>query len=300
MRSHDDRLDHRSAVASSDRTLQSRGRVVHRIVAVTVGVYLLQLLTLRNGGSLVSDWLAIERDLVLRYGHVWRLVTYAFCHSEHTLTHITFNMIALYFLGRVVARTIGDREFLWFYLTGAAFSGIVQLCAMAVFPTDGVNWVLGASGAISAAFMVFAMYYPRMKLYFFGILPVEARWLLAFAVMVDSLGFLGLAPSVFVPSGANVGHAAHLGGLMFGFLYFRWNMNLTRWWDQFAGRMKSTPLQSRTNLRVFNPGTQPEADLSERVDDILARISVHGEAGLSERERRILNQASEQLRGSRS
>lgn len=277
--------------------LASGHSVVYQLIAATVVVFLLQLMTRRieTNDSLVLNWLAMERDHVLSMGQIWRLVTYAFVHSEHSLTHIAFNMLALYFLGRIVARTIGNREFLWFYLTSAFCAGMVQLCTMAINPTGEEDWVLGASGAVSAVFMLFAMYYPRMKLYFFGVLPIEARWLLAFAVTVDTLGFLGMAPSLFVPSGARVGHAAHLGGLMFGFLYFSGNMHLTRWWDDFAGRLPQKKASQNT-LRVYNPDTQPEVNYSDRIDDILAKISLKGEASLSERERRMLNQASEHFR----
>lgn len=274
--------------------------MVAKIVLVTVGVFLLQLLTQRpQADSLAFDWLAIERDLVFSYGQIWRLLTYAFIHSETQLLHIGCNMLGLYFLGRIVSQTLGEREFLWVYLTSAVFSGIVQASSMAIFRTPGQDWALGASGAVCAVFVLFALHYPRMKLYFFGVLPIEARWLLAVAVAWDGLGFLGLVPSLFVGDGAKVGHAAHLGGLAFGFLYFQWNMNLCRWWDQFAGRMSETP-KSRSNLKVYNPGSQPEVDYATKVDDILAKITAHGEASLTDRERRMLTQASEHLKGTRS
>ncbi|MDG1897035.1 MAG: rhomboid family intramembrane serine protease [Fuerstiella sp.] len=274
--------------------------MVAKIVLVTIGVFLLQLLTQRSqAGSLAFDWLAIERDLVFSYGQVWRLLTYAFIHSETQLLHIGCNMLGLFFLGRIVSQSIGEREFLWVYLTSAAFSGMVQASSMAIFRTPGQDWALGASGAVCAVFVLFALHYPRMKLYFFGILPIEARWLLAVAVAWDGLGFLGLVPSLFVGDGAKVGHAAHLGGLAFGFLYFQWNMNLTRWWDHFTGRLTAAP-KFGANLKVYNPGSQPEVDYSAKIDNILAKISADGEASLTDRERRILKQASEHLKSTRS
>lgn len=273
---------------------------VTKLIFVTVGIFLLQMVTSRaNHDSLVFEWLAIERDLVFQYGHIWRLLTYAFCHSESNLMHIVCNMIALFFLGRIVAIKIGDREFLWVYLSAAVFSGLVQVCSMAIYRSPGQDWVLGASGAVCAVFVLFTMHYPKLNLYIFGILPVQARWLLAIAVIYDGLGFLGLVPSVFVGDGAKIGHAAHLGGLIFGFLYFQWNMNLTGWWDKVAGRPKTEVKSTTVSLRVYNPEVQPEVNYSDKVDDILAKISRHGEASLTERERRILTQASEHLNSTR-
>lgn len=275
--------------------------IVVKLILATVGVFLLQLLTMQPGGtedSLVFNWLGAERNLILKYGQVWRLLTYAFCHSETHLTHIVCNMVALFFLGRLVARTLGEREFLWMYLAAAFFAGIVQVCAMALSGGEGPQWTLGASGAVSAVFVWFAMHYPRLKLYIFGIVPVEARVLLMVAVAYDTIGFLGLVPSIFLPEGASVGHAAHLGGVIFGFLYFRWDMNLTRWWDDFAGRARKLDLP-KTNLRVYNPGIQPEIDDSDKIDDILAKISREGESSLTARERRILVNASDHMKNSR-
>lgn len=273
--------------------------VVSKLIIVTAAIYLLQLFTQRaDGSSLAAEWLALERDLVFQSGQIWRLLTYAFCHSEVHLMHIACNMLALFFLGRIVAQTLGQREFLWVYLVAAVFSGIVQVSALAIFPTSEATWVLGASGAVSAVFMLFTLHYPRLRLFLFGLIPIEARWLLAVMLAYDGLGFLGLMPSVFVSSGAGVGHAAHLGGLMFGWLYFRWHMNLTSWWDRIAGRVRTAELP-RHSLKIYNPETQPDVDYAGKVDDILSKISREGEASLTHRERRILTQASEHLKSTR-
>lgn len=293
-------IQNRQFMGENNQAKSQKWSVVAKIVAVTVGVFALQVLTKKPGDadSLVFQWLAAERDLILSSGQVWRLLTYAFCHSESSLLHITFNMLALFFLGRVVAHTIGDREFLWMYLTAAIFAGMLQVCAMALSGHTGQDWALGASGAVSAVFVVFAMHYPKLKLYLFGVLPVQAGILLGLVVGYDALGFFGLVPSFLVPAGAKVGHAAHLGGMVFGFLYFRMDMRITRWWDVFAKRAKQVELP-KSDLRVFNPVDQPEVNYSERIDDILEKIHREGEGSLSDRERRILTQASEHMKSSR-
>lgn len=293
-------LYNRNYMGQSPQQTSQRWSIVTRLIALNAVVFVLQLLTRRplEQDSLVFQWLAIERDLVLSSGQFWRLLTYAFCHSEQTLLHITFNMLALFFLGRVVAHTIGEREFLWMYLTSAVFAGMLQVCAMALSNNFRPDWALGASGAVSAVFVLFALHYPKLKLYLFGVIPVQAGMLLGLVVAWDVLGFLDLTPSFLVPDGAKVGHAAHLGGLVFGFLYFRWDMRITRWWDIFAGRIKKAELP-KTGLKVYNPVDQPEVDYSSRVDAILAKISREGEASLTSRERRVLTEASQHMKSSR-
>lgn len=293
-------LYNRNYMGQQPQQASTKRSIVPKLVAVTVSVFLLQLLTRRpgEGDSAVFQWLAVERDLVLSSGQFWRLLTYAFCHSEQTLLHIAFNMLALFFLGRVVAHTIGDREFLWMYLAAAVFAGILQLCAMALSRSPGPDWALGASGAVSAVFVLFALHYPNLKLYLFGVLPVQARLLLGLVVAYDVLGFLKLTPSFLVPEGATVGHAAHLGGMVFGFLYFRCDMRITRWWDIFAKRVSKVEMPKR-GLKVYNPVDQPEVDYADKVDDILAKISQNGEDSLTDRERRVLSQASQHMKSKR-
>lgn len=298
----------------SGSTVRAPKSIVVKLIIVTVAAFLLQWLFADDDGmSPFTEWCRLDQFAVFR-GQVWRLVTYAFCHDRYELFHIGLNMFLLYILGRPVLQLIKEREFLWFYLAAAAFAGICALCfnMMIGIPSS----VVGASGAVCAVFVVLAMHYPRQKMLLFGVIGIELRWLLAFYVAIDALPALWMliqgreeliaqrareameAVRTGKPMAAQTAHSAHLGGLLFGFLYVRWNMQLTRWWDEFAGRIKR-PARNRSNLKVYNPQNQPDVDLSDRVDEILEKISREGESSLSARERRILTQASEQLKNRR-
>lgn len=276
---------------------RSTTSIVVKLIIATAAVFVLQIMTARpQVASLVQSWLSLDSTTVFREGQIWRLLTYAFCHDQQNLLHIVFNMYLLYILGKIVCGLMGDREFLWFYCASAIFAGI---CSVAFYTFVGKpTSIIGASGAVMAVFMLFAMHYPRQRLYMFGIIPIEVRWLLAMYIVFDAY------PVIITLMGNDrnpsmVAHSAHLGGLLFGFLYFRWNMRITNWWDRFAGRVSSMR-RKKNNLRVFNPGTQPEAgNLVDSVDEILAKISREGEASLTPRERNILTQASRQIRRDR-
>ena len=276
---------------------RSRGplSVIVKIIIATVAVFFLQIMTAQGGGSsLIQEWLQVSPSTVFLKGQIWRLLTYAFCHSQQQLLHIVMNMAVLYMIGQWVAPRLGDREFLWFYATSAVFAAI---CSIALYAVQGRDIpIIGASGSVMAVFMLFVMFYPRQRLLLMGIVPIEARWLLVLYIafyagpMLLSMG--GMQES------SNVAHSAHLGGLLFGFLYFRWHMRLSNWWDNFAGRFSAT--RRRTgNLRVFNPGEQPNVDISSKVDEILKKISEQGEASLTAKERNFLTQASKQMRKDR-
>ncbi|MEZ6060238.1 MAG: rhomboid family intramembrane serine protease [Planctomycetaceae bacterium] len=280
--------------------------MVVRIVVATVVVFVLQVFLTRNGESLVTNWLALTPDDLFR-GQIWRLLTYAFCHSRQDVLHILFNMYILWMLGREVSRLTGEKEFLFFYLASAIFAGIVSVCFYQLMGLPAT--IIGASGAVMAVFLLFAMHYPRQKLFLFGVLGIEVRWLLAAFVAFDALpvvvtilqgseAAIRNAAEQARNGKAMTANSAHLGGLLFGYLYFRWNMRLTRWWDNVSGRAAGMK-RPKSSLKVYNPVTQPEPDLSDRVDEILDKISREGEASLTSRERRILTQASEQLKKSK-
>lgn len=265
------------------------------LVIVTAAVFVLQLLTSRPGGtSLVQEWLSLNFDQAVLKGQVWRLLTYAFCHDQRDPLHIVFNMIVLYSIGGVLRHLLGDREFLWFYLAAAVFAGI---CSLAFYRLVGINAeIIGASGATMAVFCMVALHYPQRKALLMGIVPIQFRWLLVAFVAFDTVPMINQVAAALQDqqTSSQVANSAHIGGLIFGFLYFRWNMRITRWWDQFSGRMKMR--RGRGHLRVFTEAPEPESSLSSQVDDILEKISRSGEASLTSRERNILAQASKQYR----
>ena len=270
------------------------------LVVVTVAVFVLQLMTSRANGlpgastSLVQEWLALNFDDVMTRGQIWRLLTYAFCHDQSNLLHIVINMMVLYSIGGALRQLLGDREFLWFYLVSAVFAG---MCSLVFYRLIGINaQIIGASGATMAVFCLVALHYPRQKVLLMGIIPIEFRWLLAAFVAIDTLPMINQVAAWWQnkPTDSEVANSAHIGGLIFGFLYFRWNMRITRWWDQFAGRIATR--RRRGKLRVFKEAAEPESNLSSQVDDILEKISREGEASLTSRERNILAQASKQYR----
>jgi membrane associated rhomboid family serine protease len=268
--------------------------VTTQLILAMAAVYLLQLASIRTtdsargGISIVESWLNLQVEPVIRQGQVWRLLTYSFCHSREKLLHLVMNALLLHFAGSMLLGVVARREFLWFYLGGALFSGIASLLFCWAFLPQ--VQVLGASGAVLAVMTLAALYYPRREVLLMGIIPLQMRWLLALYVAFDLLPLL--SGSWRTGSTANF---AHLGGVAFGAIYFYRQMNFERWWDAVWGRVRLRR-RNRGNLRIYAPNEQPESQLDSQVDSILQKISEHGEASLTARERNILTQASCQLR----
>ena len=113
-----------------------RGQATKWLLIVTICVFILQLVTRVQTprgwqAGVVTNWLVLKPELVMQ-GEVWRLVTYAFLHSDGTgfpvdnafWTHIVFNMWLLFLFGHYVEDIYGRWEFIAFYLTAALVGGL--------------------------------------------------------------------------------------------------------------------------------------------------------------------------------
>jgi membrane associated rhomboid family serine protease len=284
--------------------------VTAKLILAMAAVFLLQLATVRQpqssapdaprtppdrslsqtqpGDSLVESTLELRVQPILQQGQVWRLLTYAFCHDRKDPFHLILNALLLHFAGQMLLTIVPSREFLWFYLAAALFAGFVSLLFCWTF-APRIS-VVGASGAVLAVLTLAALYYPRQEVLLMGIIPLQMRWILALYIAYD---LLPLISGTWRTS--TTANFTHLGGVAFGALYFYRQMHFTRWFDSLRGRVRLSRRKSG-KLRIYSPSTQPDSQLDEQVDRILQKISEHGEASLTSRERNILTQASRQLR----
>jgi len=165
----------------------------------------------------LSNALAMIPIAVLQ-GWVWSFVTYMFMHGS--FTHILFNMLGLFIFGVHVERQMGSREFLLYYLLTGALAGVFSF-GVYLFTAPGIPLV-GASGALFAVELAYAVFFPDSIIYIWGILPLRAP------VMV--LGFTALE-LIFSITGqnSNVAHLTHLAGFGIGWLYFLIRFGVNPW-----------------------------------------------------------------------
>lgn len=267
------------------------------LIVTNVVVFVLQLFTLELPGGGVTGWLMLSPDRVTGNWEVWRILTYAFCHNPDDPLHLAFNMLGLWIFGNQVESLYGQREFLRFYLTAALISGVGFLAFQMSVNRPGV--AVGASGAVMAVMMLCAMYYPSMKILIMFVIPIELRWLIVIYVVYDML------PLLRELGGAHpldqIAHSAHLGGLLYGFLYKRFDLRYSRLlagWNWPGLKRLVLPARQPKNVRLYEPPEErvPTPDLSRRVDEILAKISAQGESSLTPSEREILKEASRRFK----
>lgn len=156
----------------------------------------------------------------------YQFVSYMFLHSPNNITHLFFNMLALFMFGRDIEYALGAKKFLLFYLAAGLGAGLLhsgvqywelsQLLAENSLPAvqDYANRVptLGASGSIFGLLAAFAMLYPnRMIMLLIPPIPLKAKYfVLIYGILELSMGVAG--------SNTGVAHFAHIGGAIVGVL----------------------------------------------------------------------------------
>jgi len=203
---------------------------MHRLPTVTrtllianVAIFVLQVVT---GNLLVGPFALWPLGSAQFRGfpefQLWQLVTYGFLHGS--LTHLLFNMLALYIFGGDIERLLGSRRFLIYYLVCVVGAAVAQLLVQGGMNRPPVPTV-GASGGVFGLLLAYGMAFPHRRLMLlFPPIPMPA-WL-----FVTLYGLLELYLGVTAP-GQGVAHFAHLGGMAAGYL-------LLTYWARQRGRRR--------------------------------------------------------------
>jgi membrane associated rhomboid family serine protease len=193
----------------------------------------------------IVEYLGLSPQAVLERGFLWQLATYMFLHAG--ALHILFNMLGIWMFGVELERLWGTRFFARYYAITGVGAGITAVVA-SLLPVDALQATygaitIGASGALYGLLLAFAMYYPDRPILMFLLFPIPAKY---FVMILGAMAFL-------VAPGSQVSNAAHLGGLLFGYVYLRgrggggltaeikyrylkWKMNrLRRKFDVYSG-----------------------------------------------------------------
>ncbi|WP_020611100.1 rhomboid family intramembrane serine protease [Sediminispirochaeta bajacaliforniensis] len=159
---------------------------------------------------------ALIPGLIIGKGFYWQFFTYMFTHAN--ISHIFFNMLGLFFFGTQVERRIGSSEFLLFYLLTGFLAGLFSFIVYMFTGMYGAV-LLGASGAIFAVLLAFAVYFPYANIYIMGIIPVKAPLLVIGYTAIELF-------SQLLSINSGVAHLTHLAGFVFAFFYFLVRLNI--------------------------------------------------------------------------
>lgn len=228
----------------------------------------------------------------------WQLITYQFLHGG--FTHIFFNMLMLWMFGMEIENLMGSRKFLIFYLLAGIGGGLLQITL-----GSGGGPIIGASGAVYGVMVAFAMFFPDRMIYIYFLFPVKAKYLIVFLMVIEFLS---------VGNGSFIAHLAHLGGAISGFLFImldrQYNFNFDGIFNLFKSsntfssdsekftKRKSSfgfgkrEVEEAEFYEINNKSQSSEKVDQEVIDAILDKISKSGYQNLTEKEKKILFEAS--------
>ncbi len=287
-------------------TLRNRFRqshVIGKLIVVNVVIFLavnllitfLQLFKLDTSWIIrLSDLLAVPASVKTLVQQPWSIITYQFMH--HNLLHILFNMLWLWWMGKILSEFIGNKKITGLYITGGISGGLLYILFYNIFPLFSdmihVSYAIGASASVLAITVAAATLVPDYSIFllFFG--AVKLKYIALVTILLDLISI----------SGSNAGgHIAHLGGAAFGFFYIKQLQRGTDWgkWVQLIGEKISSLAQPKPKLKVTwrkNESGQKQTGSpdQETIDRILDKISRSGYSSLTSGEKEILFKASNQ------
>ncbi len=236
----------------------------------------------------------------IRSGFIWTLATYSLLHDPGQFFHILGNLVGIYFLGRELVPHLGQRRFVAVCLGTIFTGGLVWL---------GCHWMtggnlIGASAAVCGLLVVFACINPEqpITLLLFWILPVtlKPKYLALGLLAFDLFGLLFLELPERQGSLA-VAHSAHLGGMLAGWIYFRY-IHAGDWLRQAASNGKielpgwfRKARKSATPAPAFKLNLTNRETLRTEVDRILDKINSNGFGSLTPEEKTLLDNAKDML-----
>lgn len=227
----------------------------------------------------------------------WTPFTYMFVHEQ--FWHLLFNMLWLYWFGRIFLQYFSGRTLGSLYVLGGlggAFLYVVAFNTVPYFIDLGPNWMIGASAAVMAIVMGAAFYRPNVHLNLFLLGQVRIVYI---AVAVFLLDFLSLG------SGTNEGgHVAHIGGAIIGYIFatqYKKGRDITGWVSKMLDGLANLtkPRRKKSRLKVQYRRAETDMEYNERkhseqaeIDAILDKLKQSGYSNLSPEEKKRLFDAS--------
>ena len=186
------------------------GRITPGIKALllaNVSVFVVQVMASQLFDTGIEPYFGLRPVDVYRNFWVWQLVTYMFLHATGWLSHLLLNMLMLWMFGTEVERAWGTREFLKYYFICGIGAGLMTCL---IFP---YSTTIGASGAVFGVMLAYGLMFPNRQILFWFIFPMRAISFVLLCTGIELFSLLSLSDGV--------AHFAHLGGMLFGFLYLK-------------------------------------------------------------------------------
>ncbi len=278
------------------------GGIITRIILMNIGVFLLinvgllldSLILKSNLFYSIFKWLFLPTKFLSSLIKPWTYITYAFCHIQPF--HLLFNMMGLYFFGKLIKEYIGEAKILPLFLYGSICGGVLfQITSIFVNP-ENTSTLIGASAGVMALVVAAATLIPDYTVFllFFG--AVRLKWIAISYVLISILSLRG------ENFGGNI---AHIGGALLGYVFIVYLNKGKDFSKPFYGlidwiykikdkpRMKAHTNQQTSTKHTKQTDVQPQNQ--EKLDAILEKIHKSGYESLSKEDKEFLFLASKDV-----
>jgi membrane associated rhomboid family serine protease len=269
-------------------------RLIYLNIAVFLGIHivLIFLYLFSSQEKLINliSWLALPADTSELLRKPWTLFSYMFLHKE--FFHILFNLLWLYWFGKIFLSYLDEKRLLNVYLLGGISGGVLYVLTYNLIPILKTQMpgslAMGASAAVMAIVIAISAYVPNHTVYilFFG--PVRIIW----------IGLIGFILSSLVDFSINTGgKIAHIGGALFGYLFilqYKKGQDITKWFSSFMDAVFTFARPKKklhvTHKRVNNDYeyNAVKKEKQKKMDEILDKISRSGYDSLTKEEKETL------------
>jgi len=290
------------------------GGIIFRLIFINVAVFILInlialiffLFSIGNTEKFTFiDWLAVPADMHLLLFRPWTLITYMFLHQD--FLHILFNMLWLFWFGRIFLEYLDPKKLLSVYLLGGISGAALYIASYNLFPVFepmiAGSIALGASASVYAIVVGISAFAPDYSIGLLFLGRVKLKYIAIFVVVLDLLS---------IPKGNAGGHIAHLGGALFGVLFairLKKGNDITKGFssllDSFQSMFKSSPKMKVTSNKYAktqkptsdsqSKKTQSDKEYNKKkainqaeIDRILDKISKNGYESLTKEEKDTL------------
>lgn len=268
--------------------------VLEKIIAVNVTIFIVANMV-KFGFPSFFSWFEFPAVFSHFITQPWSVFTYAFLH--YGLWHLFFNMIWLYFIGRLFVNLFNTKLALNVYFLGVIFGALFFMLGYNVFPTffNKGLMLIGASAAVRALMIFLCAYSPKMEIRVFTF--NVKLWYIGLAIVVlDFLGLFGDNPG---------GNLAHLGGAFLGYIYavqLQKGTDIGKGFERFMDSVASffnkssryktrikTVHRSKSNSYAGHSKEEfSEYNKQKQIDLILDKISKSGYDSLTKEEKEFL------------
>ncbi len=253
--------------------------VTKYLIIINIAVYIVQWIVEIFLGADFYLILGLMPKYVVTKGYIWQLVTYMFLHGN--LLHIFMNLFVLYMFGRTLEETWGSKKFLKYYFICGIGAGIfITLTSLGNrVPT------IGASGAIYGLLAAYGVLFPESKIYLYAIFPIKAKY---FVIGIGVISFFSGISS----QGSLISHFGHLGGLLVGFVYLKFNEITYFFRKNIHFNNIKADARRRDVFGSWEDKYRREKPAEEEVNRILDKILRKGVESLTPEEKKTMDEYS--------